>query len=163
MILGVISDTHDQLTMIRKSIECFRNENVEAVVHCGDFVAPFSAKLFQGLKCPFFSVFGNNDGERDGLIKVVAPFGELHNPPHIFLIGGKSILVNHLPVSEKELSRLNIKPDFILSGHTHRAENALIGGIRFFNPGEACGWITGEASIGLLNLSNNEYRKVILS
>lgn len=163
MILGIISDSHDQLAMIRKSIEVFNSENVGAVVHCGDFVAPFAVKLFQGLTCPFYAVLGNNDGEREGLMKAVAPFGELHNPPHIYNIGGKSILVNHSPVSEKDLIKLSLKPDFILSGHTHKSENIIINGVPSYNPGEACGWLTGEASIGLLDISNNEYRRVVLS
>lgn len=162
MIMGIISDTHDQLIMIKKSIEIFNSENVCAVVHCGDFVAPFAAKLFQGLKCPFYSVFGNNDGEREGLTKAVLSFGELHYPPHVYNIGGKTILVNHSPVSEKDLIKLP-KPDLILSGHTHKSNEVVINGIPSFNPGEACGWLTGVASIGLLNISNNEYRRVVIS
>jgi len=162
MIIGVISDTHDQMVMIRKSIDVFKSEGVGAVIHCGDFVAPFAAKLFQGLNCPFYSVFGNNDGEREGLIKTVAPFGELHNPPHLYTIGGKLFLVNHAPICEKDLDKFP-QPDIIFYGHTHKPERAFIKGIPSYNPGEACAWLTGEASIGLLDVSNNEYRRVVLS
>ncbi|MBN1899885.1 metallophosphoesterase family protein, partial [Candidatus Sumerlaeota bacterium] len=46
MIIGIISDTHDHLQMINSAIELFKREMVEAVIHCGDFVAPFAIKLF---------------------------------------------------------------------------------------------------------------------
>ena len=138
MILGVISDTHDHLQRINDAIELFNREKTGAVIHCGDFVAPFSIKLFMKLNCPFYGVFGNNDGEQTGLLKMAQSFhGELHNPPHIFEITGKRILVSHSAPDPKRLAGLPAPPDYILFGHTHHSESVDIAGIPAFNPGEA--------------------------
>jgi len=162
MILGIISDTHDHLQKISQAIQVFQKEQVGAVIHCGDFVAPFAIKLFQQLPCPFYAVFGNNDGERKGLLNTVSPFGELHNPPHIWTIAGKRIYVAHAPVSEMDIAELSEQPDYIVFGHTHKAEVTKCRGITAINPGEACGWLSHEPSIGLLNLDSGEYRRMML-
>jgi hypothetical protein len=164
MILGVISDTHDHLQRINDAIELFNREKVGAVIHCGDFVAPFSIKLFMKLNCPFYGVFGNNDGEREGLLKMAQSFhGELHNPPHIYELTGKRILVSHSPLDPKRLSKLPTRPNYILYGHTHQMESVNLGGIPAINPGEACGWLTGKPLAGLLDLESGEYENIQLT
>lgn len=161
MILGVISDTHDHLMRINVAVVMFNREKVGAVIHCGDFVAPFSIKLFMKLDCPFYGIFGNNDGEREGLLKMARSFhGELHNPPHIYEISGKKILVSHSPMDSKSLSNYPFIPDFILFGHTHKPESTDVSGIPAINPGEACGWLTGKPLAGLLDLETGEYRSI---
>ena len=43
MIIGLLSDTHDHIPNIRKAINRFKEENVELVLHAGDYVSPFTA------------------------------------------------------------------------------------------------------------------------
>jgi uncharacterized protein len=64
MKVGVISDTHDQIENILKAVELLNQEKVELVVHCGDWVAPFTLKFYHALKCPIKGIFGNNDGDK---------------------------------------------------------------------------------------------------
>ena len=45
MKLGVIADSHDRLPTLRRAVELFKRLNVDAILHAGDFVAPFAAKL----------------------------------------------------------------------------------------------------------------------
>ena len=44
MLIGVISDTHDRLPMIDAALALFARNRVEAIIHSGDFVAPFAVK-----------------------------------------------------------------------------------------------------------------------
>jgi putative phosphoesterase len=163
MIIGVISDTHDHLQRINYAVEMFNRENVGAVIHCGDFVAPFSIKLFMKLDCLFYGIFGNNDGEQEGLLKMAQSFhGELKHSPHIYELSGKRILVSHSPIDPGSLSKFPAPPDYILFGHTHQPEETDVGGIPAINPGEACGWLTGKPFAGLLNLETGEYRSIRL-
>ena len=67
MLVGVIADTHDNLPLVARAMELFRRRGVGAVLHAGDFVAPFALKPFVAADMPLTGVFGNNDGERDGL------------------------------------------------------------------------------------------------
>jgi uncharacterized protein len=64
MKIGVISDTHDQDLLIEKSVQCFNDEKVDLVVHCGDWVSPFILYSFKELRVPIKGVFGNNDGDK---------------------------------------------------------------------------------------------------
>lgn len=64
MKIGVISDTHDQAPLIEWAVEKLNQEEVEWVVHCGDWVSPFILYSFRNLKAPIKGVFGNNDGDK---------------------------------------------------------------------------------------------------
>jgi len=68
MRIGIVSDTHDDLAAVEAAVALFEREGVDAVVHCGDFVAPFSVTPFDVGDGPdggfdFYAVRGNNDGE----------------------------------------------------------------------------------------------------
>ncbi|WP_144922898.1 metallophosphoesterase [Halorubrum salsamenti] len=76
MRIGIVSDTHDDLDAVEAAVALFEREGVDAVVHCGDFVAPFSVTPFDVGQGPdagddpkadagfdFYAVRGNNDGE----------------------------------------------------------------------------------------------------
>lgn len=78
MKLGVISDTHDNIEPTEKAIEFFEDQEVDAVVHCGDMVAPFTAELFDRDSFDFYAVRGNNDGEWN-LKQTVQEFGRFYN------------------------------------------------------------------------------------
>ena len=62
MRIGIVSDTHDDLAAVEAAVALFEREGVDAVVHCGDFVAPFSVTPFDA-GFDFYAVRGNNDGE----------------------------------------------------------------------------------------------------
>lgn len=62
MLIGIVSDTHDDLDAVATAVDLFVREGVDAVVHCGDFVAPFSVTPFD-IGVEFYAVRGNNDGE----------------------------------------------------------------------------------------------------
>ncbi|MUW14368.1 YfcE family phosphodiesterase [Halorubrum sp. CBA1125] len=62
MQIGIVSDTHDDLAAVEAAVALFGREDVDAVVHCGDFVAPFSVTPFDA-GFDFYAVRGNNDGE----------------------------------------------------------------------------------------------------
>lgn len=68
MKIAAISDSHDHKDNILKAVTIINKRNVEAIIHCGDYVAPFVKKWFNELNSPikknFYGVFGNNDGEK---------------------------------------------------------------------------------------------------
>ena len=78
MLIGIVSDTHDDLAAVEAAIDLFESAGVDAIVHCGDFVAPFSVTPFDvgGDDAPdFYAVRGNNDGEW-AVESTVESFGE---------------------------------------------------------------------------------------
>lgn len=151
ILVGIISDTHDNRTNIARAVEVFNREGVSLVIHGGDMVAPFTALDFKALGCPMEMVFGNNDGERIGLVNSFKGSGNLLPGPRTFSFQGKKFLLMHESGCLDELINA-ASVDVIVYGHTHHAE-VREGRPLVINPGEAGGWLTGKATIGLLDLS----------
>lgn len=142
MKIGLISDTHDNLPLIKKAVDFFNNHNVGFVLHAGDFVAPFSIRAFEGLGCEWRGVFGNNDGERRGLSQISK--NRIVQPPLFLEFASKKIGLVH------EFQELDA--DIIVFGHTHRPEVKKDQARLIVNPGEAGGWLYGKPTVGILDL-----------
>jgi predicted phosphodiesterase len=42
MLIGIISDTHDDMSIIRKAVDLFNEREVGYVLHAGDLISPFT-------------------------------------------------------------------------------------------------------------------------
>ncbi len=146
MRVGVISDTHDRLPLIDAALELFAEQQVEAVIHAGDFVAPFAVRRLQRYDGPLHATFGNNDGERNGLGELIP---HLTDGPRFVELGGKRILIHHFIdwCAPADIDRA----DIIITGHTHEVVNRFDGPRLFLNPGECCGWVTGRCTVAVLD------------
>lgn len=147
MLIGIFSDTHDQLIAIDRALEVFQQRKVDLVIHAGDLISPFAArKLKAGVTVPLYIIYGNNDGEREGLKKVLP---QIQDGPLYIEAAGKTIAVHHdpalLPPEAVE------KADIIVVGHTHDRQLETRDGKLFVNPGECCGWLTGKGTVALLD------------
>lgn len=146
MLVGIVSDSHDHLDYLRKALERFNREGVQAVLHPGDLVAPFAARLLKDLwQGPLTVVYGNNDGERRGLAGVLPG---ICDGPVLVELGGKRISMDHYPPDEEHRPIDDVH--VVLFGHTHEVLNETRGGVLYLNPGECCGWVTGRATVALL-------------
>jgi putative phosphoesterase len=157
MKIGIIADTHDHMGKIQKALRIFKRKNVEAILHCGDFVAPFALRPFKETKIQFIGVFGNNDGEKEGLKNFMDTFGTIHHPPYTFTLAKKNFLLSHYPLDGENLRQSHNKYDYICFGHTHKVAHEKMNTTLMMNPGEACGWLYGTASIGLLDTETNRF------
>ncbi len=165
MLVGIISDTHDHLLRIKQAVDVFNAEKVEAVLHAGDFVAPFSLMPLKRLKAPIRAVFGNNDGEKKGLAEKAADLGfVIHGKYYCFELGGARFLMNHWPIAPERLRREFADREYVITGHTHALKVETLEGSRtmLINPGEACGYVENRATAGLLDLATREYQTVEL-
>ena len=149
-MIGIISDTHDNLTAVRKAVRLFNDAGCSLVIHAGDFVAPFTARELHELAAPVKAVFGNCDGERAGLARAFDGLGELREAPHLFTHAGLRFLVCHL---DRPVGRyLREHPcDVLVFGHTHKALIEKRGPTLLINPGEAGGWLGGRCTAALLD------------
>jgi len=160
MLVGVISDSHDRLPMIDAAMGLFVERRVEAMVHAGDFIAPFAVQRLlppspdQGGSVvnhrvpdvPLYATYGNNDGERAGIKNILPQI--VDGPLHIEL-GGRRILVHHF-VNWCEPADIN-RAEIIVTGHSHEVVNRFERGKLFLNPGECCGWVTGRCTVAILD------------
>lgn len=134
-LLGIISDTHEDTRMIRKAARILRDHSPALVIHCGDIISPPVLELFTGLPMRF--VYGNNDGERSGLLKKCAELGFIGiEDTAIFELAGKSFFANHGTRSSViDEAASSQRYDYVLHGHTHMQRNELQGCTRIINPG----------------------------
>ncbi|WP_123539343.1 metallophosphoesterase [Halosimplex salinum] len=118
MQLGIVSDTHDDLDAVERAVAVFEREGCDAVVHCGDFVAPFSATPFDA-SFDFHAVRGNNDGEW-ALGSTVDDFGTYHGELGELTLDGREFAVYHGTAAPIVDALVDCgRYDYVLHGHTH--------------------------------------------
>ena len=134
MKIGVVSDTHDNIEKAEAAVKFFEAEGAEAVIHCGDMVAPFTAELFDA-DFDFYYVQGNNDGEWN-LKEIVEEFGEFYNNIAELEFNGFSFAIYHGTEEEIVDSLVESeKYEYVLRGHTHEKKIEEVDGTVELNPG----------------------------
>jgi putative phosphoesterase len=155
-LIGLISDSHDNLNAIRKAVEYFNEKKVKAVLHAGDLVSPFTVRAFEELNSKFYFVFGNNDGDRVMLTRrfeeigaiACGDFGDLTiDSLHIALLHGTNETVVKAIAKSGDF-------DVVIRGHTHDPTIKFIEGIPVINPGECSGVLTGKSTVAVLEIAN---------
>jgi len=145
MKLGILSDSHDNLPFIAKALALFEREGVDCLVHAGDYVAPFAMRALLKFKGRVLGVFGNNDGEKVGLKKLCPVLVE---PPHVFELGGRRILVTH--DLQAVTPEQKVRADVLIYGHNHKPE-IQAGRPLVINPGECGAWLSGVSTVAVLD------------
>ncbi len=149
-MIGILSDTHDNVDAIRKAVQLFKDAGCTLVIHAGDFVAPFAARELAGLGCPVRAVYGNCDGEKAGLAEALKPFGTIQDEPLALTGEGRSILVHHRDAVARKTARSGAF-DIVIFGHTHNPEVKKTVKTLLINPGEVGGWVSGRQTVALLD------------
>jgi len=165
MLVGLIADTHDRLPMVEKAVKRLNEENVELVLHAGDYIAPFVIPKFKDLKARLIGVFGNNDGDRELLKRRFSEYKglEMHGNFAEITIDGLRVALLH--GHEEELLKALVESegfDVVVYGHTHKEEVYQKGRTLVVNPGEVCGYLSGKSTIALFDTVKREVRLVDL-
>ena len=161
MKIGVFSDSHDHMDNIRKVVGIFLEQKVEKIVHCGDIVAPFMVRAMSELKgkaIEVIGVYGNNDGERLGLYKILGEIMKIKGDFHEVTWNEKNISVYH--GTDNRLLESVIKSqkyDLVLCGHTHQVRIEQQGKTVVLNPGETCGYLSGKATCAVADLASEPF------
>ncbi|MCX5712884.1 MAG: metallophosphoesterase [Candidatus Omnitrophica bacterium] len=147
MKIGILSDSHDNLIKVDHAIKFFNKHKVGFVFHAGDFVAPFTVLKMKELETNWAGVYGNNDGEKNGLF--VASEGRIKDGPRKMELEGKKIILTHeLFKVAPEVEEAEI----IIYGHSHKPEIKTINSKLLINPGECGGWLFGKSTVAILDL-----------
>ena len=150
MRIGVVGDTHDNLANVREIVRLFNDAGVCRVVHTGDITKGATLDVFAALDAPLAGVFGNNDVERESLLKSAMAHGfALAEPPLELRWAGRRIVVVHDP---RDLPAPG-GYDLALHGHTHFHRCERLGSGLVFNPGECAGHMRGYNAVGVVDLA----------
>ena len=159
MLIGVISDTHDNMSMIEKAVKKLNEEKVNLVLHAGDYIAPFVIPKFKALNAKLIGVFGNNDGDHELLKKRFSecPNCEIRGRFAEIEVGGFKIALLHGEETELLNALINCEGfDVVIHGHVHSVGVRKKGKTLIVNPGEVCGYLTGKSTMALLNTEKRE-------
>ena len=160
MLLGVVSDTHNNLKSIDRIISIFNEKEVIAVVHTGDITNVKSLKKFTQLNCNLYGVYGNNDREEAGLKEEVEKNSfRFEEPPLLINKNEIKIAIFHEP-DWIENFLIDNEVDIVLHGHTHRYRKEIVEDTLIFNPGESAGLLKGKNAIGLIDLKSLEAERI---
>ncbi len=151
MLIGIMSDTHDNMPQIKKAVDLFNERKVEHVIHAGDFTSPFTFRILKDLKCNFTGIFGNNDGDK--LLLHHMSEGRIFNQAHTIELDAKKIVVIHEHHIADALADSG-HYDLVIYGHTHKAEVRKTKNAFILNPGEAGSWLYGKSTVALVTLSD---------
>ncbi len=162
-LIGVLSDTHDALANLAKAIAFFNRKRVSMVVHCGDWISPFTLAHYMELQAPLYGVFGNNDGDKFRHLR----FAQKHD---MRLVVEDQLLV--LPIAGRKIAVYHgdyraivdalIKCgeyDAVFHGHDHLPKVERVGNVLSLNPGTLLDYTSQEiqgASAALYDAMKNE-------
>jgi putative phosphoesterase len=164
MLIGIISDTHDNANNMIKAFDIFNNKKVDIILHLGDWVSPFMLRFCKYSNTKIISIFGNNEHDRyrypekvklfEVNVEFVGETAELEfEDKKLFLCHGKN--------KEEIISAISSKKyDLVLSGDSHLSKIEHIEKTIHVNPGSTCGIknedTNHELTIALYNTNNNK-------
>ncbi|MBR9677401.1 metallophosphoesterase [Candidatus Woesearchaeota archaeon] len=152
-MIGVISDTHDNVENVQLAVKVFKERKVDFVIHCGDVVSPLTVKHFKDVKVHF--VLGNCDGDIQGLMDAADDIGcEHHGKTLDMMHENKRILAMHGNNTYELKKQIESQSfDYVLHGHTHQKKDEKSGKTRIVNPG-AHYWMA-ENTVALIDVKND--------
>ncbi len=152
-MIGIISDTHENENAVSKAVKIFKEKNAKFVAHCGDIISPPMLEHFEGLSMKF--VFGNNDGEKNGLNAKAGELGfeEIAEEKEFEYKGKKFYVYHGTNRSKLEEAIKSNKYNYVLTGHTHIKRDDKIGKTRVINPGAL--FMVYPYTIALLDVEND--------
>ncbi len=152
-----MSDTHDNMEAIEQAVNLINKENISIVIHAGDLISPFTARHFKNLKAEFHAVFGNNDGEKDGLRKKFNEFGKIHGTFMKLDVEDIKIACIHGDIFEIVQALVKSKEyNVVVSGHLHSPKIEKIEKVLHINPGEVCGYLSDQKTMAILEIETLE-------
>lgn len=159
MLVGAISDTHDNLPQIGKAVKYLNEQKVGLVLHAGDYVAGFVIPKLRILNCKLIGVFGNNDGDHELLKKRFSETTNctIHDQFATVTLDNYRIALLH--GTDTDLLSAIIDGEYfnaVIHGHSHNKSIEKKGKTLAINPGELCGYLTGKSTLALLDTVKNE-------
>jgi putative phosphoesterase len=163
MKICIVSDSHDNRYLLKAAVEDAKRRGAEAVLHCGDVVAPTTLRTLNPLGLPVHVIHGNNTGDTYSMARLS------HDPESVIHyhgqdagieLAGKRIFIVHYPHYARAMGTTG-DWDIVCCGHDHRALIEPINNIRqsttlFINPGTV-GGIGAEPTYAMGDLSDMRF------
>jgi putative phosphoesterase len=142
MKVCILSDSHDHIPLLDAAVAEAVASGAEAVLHCGDIVAPSTLRCLKKHGVPVHCIHGNNSGDLYILTTMAAQDDNpilYHGMDAAVEVGGRRIFLVHYPHYAKAMAATG-DWDLVCCGHTHatlieQVPNAKGGTTPVVNPG----------------------------
>lgn len=153
MKVGILADTHDELSRTKRAVELLQQRDARTLVHCGDLATPPIVEACSVL--PLYFVFGNHDAD---VVPELRSAAQAHDATCLgwggeFFLAGKRVAVVHGHMTMDLKPLLNSEPHYLLSGHSHEAKDWHEGATRRINPGAL--FRAAKFTVALLDLGTD--------
>jgi putative phosphoesterase len=163
MKICIVSDSHDRRAHLAAAVEDAKARGAEAVLHCGDLVAPSTLHAAQPFGLPIHVIHGNNMGDIAALCRLCSRSGNqvtYHGQDASLELNGKRIFLVHYPHYAKAMAATG-DYDLVCNGHEHRAHVDRITNVRggetiLLDPGTV-GGVSAKATYVLGDLETMEF------
>jgi len=169
MKICILSDSHDNRSLLAAAVAAAHDAGVGAVLHCGDVVAPSTLEVLRPFNLPVHVIHGNNVGDAYMMGRIAA---KPSNRTHYYgqdagiELAGRRIFLVHYPHYAAAMAATG-DWDLVCCGHDHKAAirpvNNLAGMQTWLvNPGTVGGikapatWVLGD--LDTMHFSLHEVR-----
>lgn len=163
MKVCIVSDSHDHRPLLEAAVRAAKQEGAEAVLHCGDVVAPSTLSVLKPLGLPVHVIHGNNTGDLYMMARIASKPGN-----HVTFYGqdagielaGRKIFLVHYPHYARAMATTG-DWDLVCCGHDHEAKIETVANIKgglthMVNPGTV-GGVAAPATYVMGDLDNMQF------
>ena len=158
MKICIVSDSHDHIPQLEAAVADAKQLGAEAVLHCGDVVAPSTLHCLERFGLPVHVIHGNNTGDLYALTQLSYKpddFIYYHGMDAGIELAGKRIFIVHYPHYAHAMAATG-DWDLVCCGHSHevsieRLPHVKNGEAVVVNPGTIGGvgkspatWVLGD-------------------
>jgi len=164
MKVCILSDSHDHIPLLDAAVAEAIEWGAEAVIHCGDVVAPSTLECLEKYQIPVHVIHGNNTGDLYNLGRLTAREDNVihyHGMDAGIELGGRRIFLVHYPHYARAMAATG-KWDLVCCGHSHKFKQEMLANIDggeslLINPGTVGGVGTDPSSYVVGDLETMEF------
>jgi len=157
MKVCIVSDSHDHRPLLESAVRAAKAAGAEAVLHCGDVVAPSTLSVLKPFGLPVHVIHGNNTGDLYMMARIANKPGTqvtFYGQDAGIKLAGRRIFLVHYPHYANAMATTG-DWDLVCCGHDHEAKTEAVTNIKggttwVVNPGTVGGvaapatWVMGD-------------------
>ena len=157
MKVCIVSDSHDNRTLLEAAARDAKAQGAEVILHCGDVVAPSTLEVLTPFELPVHVIHGNNTGDLYMMGRVSAQASNqttYYGQDAGMELGNRRVFLVHYPHYAEAMATTG-DWDLVCCGHDHKADIRAIENIAgnttwMVNPGTVGGikapatWVLGD-------------------
>ena len=157
MKICILSDSHDNRPLLEAAVRDAKAAGAEAVLHCGDVVAPSTLEVLKPFNLPVHVIHGNNVGDAYMMGRIASKAANrtiYYGQDAGIELGNRRIFLVHYPHYAEAMATTG-DWDLVCCGHDHKVDVRAIDNIVgkstwLVNPGTVGGikapatWVLGD-------------------